>query len=58
MSESVVIISILLIAVALVTIVVFVAVRLVNATRQQHAMKKRAVASERLCEHIIANITS
>ena len=58
MSESVVIISILLIAVALVTIVVFVAVRLVNATRQQHAMKKRAEASERLSEQIIANITS
>jgi signal transduction histidine kinase len=58
MTEFVIIIGIVVIAVSLVTIVVYVAARLVTATRQEHAMKKRAEASERLSQQIIANITS
>lgn len=58
MTESVVIIGIVLIAVALVTIVVYVAARLVTATRQQQAMRRRAEASERLSQQIIDSITS
>jgi PAS domain S-box-containing protein len=58
MTESVVIVGILVIGVALVTIVAYVAIKLVDATRQQRVMKRRAEASERLSQQIIASISS
>ena len=58
MTESVVIGLLVVIGAALVMIVVFVAARLVAATRQERVMAERVEASERLSEQIIASLTS
>jgi PAS domain S-box-containing protein len=58
MTELVIAFGILIIGVALFTIVIIVALRLVASRQKEQAMARRAEASERLSEQIIASLTS
>jgi signal transduction histidine kinase len=57
-TELVILFSLLVIGVALITIVVIVALRLVASRQQEREMARRAEASERLNEQIIASLSS